>query len=154
MGQTPLELAHSMYVRFCAKGNPDIHASRYKAAERREPEDFVEAAAGDDDDDGDDWNGVIKRTWDVCKAYAENNGFAGRQLVSVNEAREVARRLAERRKKEAEEKAEMEREKEKEKEEGGSGYRGYRGYVAGGKKTKGDEVDEWLPGGAEGLVLE
>ncbi|KAL9021492.1 MAG: hypothetical protein Q9185_001285 [Variospora sp. 1 TL-2023] len=128
VGQTPLELAHSLYVRRCAKGNPRIFTNRYKALENREPEYFTKAA-GEEDDDGDDWSDVVTRTWDVCKEMAEK-APRGRKLVSVNEAREVAKRLADKQQRESAEKKGM-----------GDGEILKR-------EVKEDEVDRWLERGA------
>lgn len=134
MGQTPLELAHSMYVRFCTRGNPNIRHSGFKALARRDPEDFVEKKKNGDgmEDEGgwpnENWTGAMTHTWTVCKRVAEKEA-RGRKLVSVNEAREVAKRLAERKKRDSEEKAER---KEGEREEKGK------------KQVKEDEVDKWL----------
>ncbi|KAL8954528.1 MAG: hypothetical protein Q9193_007205, partial [Seirophora villosa] len=120
MGQTPLELAHSLYVRQCAKGNPDTRV-KHQAPEARAPEEFTKAARkeGDGDEKGEE---AVMRTWDVCKAFAAKHGGCGRKLVSVNEAREVAKRLAERQKRDSAEKMDG---VSKEVEEG-------------------DEVDQWL----------
>ncbi|KAL8780967.1 MAG: hypothetical protein Q9213_006218 [Squamulea squamosa] len=101
MGQTPLELAHSMYVRECAKRNPDIRHLRYTPIPQRTPKDFVpkDEEKGKDGKatDEDDWHNQITKTWEVCKAYAEKEPRK-RKLVSVNEAREVAKRLADKNK--------------------------------------------------------
>lgn len=128
MGQTPLELAHSLYVRRCAKGNPNVFADRYKALEKREPEYFTKAT-GEEDDDGDDWSDVVTRTWDVCKEMAEK-AARGRKLVSVNEAREVAKRLADKQQRESADKKGM---------DDGETLKG---------EVKEDEVDKWLESGA------
>ncbi|KAL8970120.1 MAG: hypothetical protein Q9197_003977 [Variospora fuerteventurae] len=128
MGQTPLELAHSLYVRCCAKGNPDIFTNRYKALENREPEYFTKAAE-EADDDGDDWSDVVTRTWDVCKEVAEK-AARGRKLVSVNEAREVAKRLADKQQRESADKKGM---------DDGETLK---------REVKEDEVDKWLESGA------
>ncbi|KAL9009634.1 MAG: hypothetical protein Q9173_005360 [Seirophora scorigena] len=124
MGQTPLELAHSLYVRHCAKGNPDIRANRYKTPEARAPEDFSKAVK--EEGDGEQDGGVVMRTWDVCKAFAAEQAGSGRKLVSVNEAREVAKRLAERQKRHSAEKVEGVSKEVKER----------------------DEVDQWLESSA------
>ncbi|KAL8650578.1 MAG: hypothetical protein Q9210_003740 [Variospora velana] len=128
VGQTPLELAHSLYVRRCAEGNPIIHADRYKALENHEPEYFTKAA-GEDGEDKDDWSDVVTGTWDVCKEFAEK-GARGRKLVSVNEAREVAKRLVDKQKRESAEKEGM---------DDGEKLKG---------EVKEDEVVWWLESGA------
>ncbi|KAL8679791.1 MAG: hypothetical protein Q9186_003956 [Xanthomendoza sp. 1 TL-2023] len=135
MGQTALELAHSMYVRECAKGNPDIRYFGYRPLEQRNAEDFApkdekgeEGVGVVDEDEGDeDGNNDITRTWAICKACAEQNPRK-RKLVSVVEAREVAKRLADRNKKKWEWMA----------EESDGGEEGRK------KEVKRDEVDGWL----------
>ncbi|KAI4163226.1 MAG: hypothetical protein LQ342_003159 [Letrouitia transgressa] len=120
MGQTPLELAHALYVRECTLGNPSIDPEVYKPTDQRQPEDFVRKdiyhLEGDDhiarteEDPGYE----ILATWQVCKRVADRStGRGKRKMVSVSEAREVASRLAERqkRKREAEEREEELREK-------------------------------------------
>lgn len=99
MGQTPLELAHSLYVRDCAKGNPDIRASRYRPLETRECEEFIEHGRreANRNEDSIGKRGAVRATWEVCRWWASKEPRA-RKLVSISEAREVARRLAERNK--------------------------------------------------------
>lgn len=132
MGQTPLELAHSMYVRECAKGNPDIRHLRYTPIDQRKTEDFApkdrkkeQGGEATDEDEGDDedWNNDITKTWEICKSYAEKEPRK-RKLVSVNEAREVAKRLADKNK--------IKKEETEGAEENLEG------------KFKTDEVDIWL----------
>lgn len=132
MGQTPLELAHSLYVAECAKTNLSISNPNYRPLDGREPETFTaNKRDGDSDDEMDEVSdGERTRTWMVCREFAEKEPRA-RILVSVNEAREVAKRLAEKKKRQREE----DEEKEKEKEEG--------------KQRAGeDEVDKLLGYGA------
>ena len=136
MGQTPLELAHSLYIRNSARYTPNIRRNTYKPLEQREAEEFVEKDDGDayttdkGEEDG-DWNDEAIRTWMVCKRFAEQESKEGRKLVSVNEAREVARRLADRQQqKKKEERTEAMKEVEDIKE---------------------DEVDRWL--GSRALEL-
>ncbi|KAL8731242.1 MAG: hypothetical protein Q9181_004356 [Wetmoreana brouardii] len=114
MGQTALELAHSMYLQKCADGNPDIRGYGHKPLEQRTPEEFAKT---DDEkkmekDEFDDWDTDVARTWKICKEFAEREPRP-RRLVSVNEAREVARRLAERKQRERESEEQREEEKEK-----------------------------------------
>lgn len=121
MGQTPLELAGSLYVRDCAKGNPDIRARRYRPLALRSCEDFVEPFRSGDDglEDWEREETAIRLTLEVCRDCASKEPRA-RKLVSVSEAREVAKRLAERntvRNKESQDYA---------------------------KEMVGDEVDSWL----------
>ncbi|KAL8804903.1 MAG: hypothetical protein Q9182_002305 [Xanthomendoza sp. 2 TL-2023] len=143
MGQTPLELAHSMYVRECAKGNPDIHHLGYKPLDRRDAKEFAprDAKGGKDadavDDGDEDWNNDITRTWAICRVCSEKNPRK-RKLVSVIEAREVAKRLADKNKKKREEMEETDGELKA--EESGDG--------GGKKEVKRDEVDGWLDDGA------
>ncbi|KAL8636398.1 MAG: hypothetical protein Q9226_009261, partial [Calogaya cf. arnoldii] len=122
MGQTPLELAHSMYVRECAKGNPDIRHQGYIPIDQRKTEDFKPK---EDEEDDEDRNKDITRTWEICKAFAAREPRK-RKLVSVNQAREVSKRLADKNK------IKKEQTEEAEQEEGEKG------------KFKTDEVDTWL----------
>ncbi|KAL8950980.1 MAG: hypothetical protein Q9222_003014 [Ikaeria aurantiellina] len=122
MGQTPFELAHSMYVRDCAKGNPNIRSSIYIPLDQRGAKDFVK----DMDVDG-EWNNNITKTWEICKQFSEKHPRE-RKLVSVNEAREVAKRLAAKKKKETEKRMAAEEQ--------------------GVQEVKSDEVDAWLGHGA------
>ncbi|KAL9611524.1 MAG: hypothetical protein Q9167_003849, partial [Letrouitia subvulpina] len=57
MGQTPLELAHALYVRECTQGNPDIDVRTYEPMDKRRPEDFV----GKSVDYLDNYDGCIAR---------------------------------------------------------------------------------------------
>ena len=41
MGQTPLELAESLYVRDCIKGKPDVRRGGYRKLEDRRAKEFV-----------------------------------------------------------------------------------------------------------------
>lgn len=99
MGQTPLELAESLYIRDCAKGNPDIRVCRYRPLDQRGCEEFVEPFRfeGDGIEDWERKERAIGATLEVCRVWAVKEPRA-RKLVSVSEAREVARRLAERNK--------------------------------------------------------
>ncbi|KAI4277467.1 MAG: hypothetical protein LQ337_001740 [Flavoplaca oasis] len=143
MGQTPLELAHSMYVRECAKGNPNIRPSTYTALDQRKTEEFApesrkeeqgERTTDDIDDDDEDWNNDITKTWKICKTYADKEPRE-RKLISVNEAREVAKRLADKNKRKNDE-IEKAEGNAKEEEDGKR------------KKPRTDEVDGWLHHGA------
>lgn len=122
MGQTPLELAESLYIRDCTKGNPDIRPTGYRPLEKRNSEEFL-----NDENDVEEKNDV-RRTWKICRECARENPRK-RQLISVREAREVARRLAERNKAESLEQERVDRGEESEEE-------------------KTDEVDGWLGSGA------
>lgn len=99
MGQTPLELAESLYVRDCAKGNPDIRACRYRPLEDRECEEFSgqNKRQGSGIQDCKQPEEAIRAKLKVCREWTSKAPRA-RKLVSVSEAREVARRLAERNK--------------------------------------------------------
>lgn len=121
MGQTPLELAESLYIRDCTRRNPDIRRSDYRTLVNRQCEDFV------GDESGLEEKNDVRRTWKICRDCAKENPRA-RKLISVSEAREVARRLAERNKAESEE----------DKVQGEEGK----------KEVKRDEVDGWLDGSA------
>ncbi len=124
MGQTPLELAESLYVRDCAKGNPNIRASEFRKLEDRKCEDFAEHETRDIERGKKDEN-VVMETWRICKEFAMKKPTA-RILVSVSQAREVAKRLAERNKAKS---------KEENAEEGTD-------------QERKDEVDDWLGFGA------
>ena len=102
MGQTPLELAENLFFQHGARGNPRIRpydfGRRRTLIQDREPETFVrsggEEGGVEEDDDEYDHSGVVK-TYRVCRRFAAE--YPGRRkLVSVVEAREVAKRLAER----------------------------------------------------------
>ncbi|KAL8715453.1 MAG: hypothetical protein Q9220_000787 [cf. Caloplaca sp. 1 TL-2023] len=135
MGQTPLELAHSMNMRDCAKGNPDIRSQQYRPLDQRETKEFAPKSDAEAIENGQgvdtEWNNEITKTWEICKKFAETNPRK-RKLVSVNEAREVAKRLAEKKKRETEEKLVAEEQAERQ----------------GKKEEKSDEVDAWLGHGA------
>lgn len=122
MGQTPLELAESLYVRDCTKGNPDIRRVGYRKLEDRPPEEFVGEGKDSIEEEND-----VRKTWTVCREFAKKKA-RGRKLVSVAEAREVARRLAERNK-----------EKKIDAEDGNEEVK---------KEETKDEVDGWLGSGA------
>lgn len=126
MGQTALELAESLYIRDCTGGNPDIRAKGPHPLEDRQSEKLF--PEGDDYEEGND----VRRTWNICRQCAIDNPRA-RKLVSVSEAREVAKRLAERNKAEREkqERKAKSQEKEAEKDEVG-GWLGDRAVRMGG----------------------
>ncbi|KAL8671283.1 MAG: hypothetical protein Q9168_004223 [Polycauliona sp. 1 TL-2023] len=133
MGQTPLELAHSLYVRECAKGNPEIRHPSYTPIDERKTEDFAAKDGKKEGEEADeDENNDVTKTWELCKAYAEKEPRK-RKLVSVNEAREVAKRLADTNKQNNErmEEAEERRKGEQEDKKG---------------KPKTDEIVEWAFG--------
>lgn len=103
MGQTPLELAEGLYIQYVTTTVPGIphHHGRAMPTTRRGLEwlgQLMEREGGGDRD----WE-VEKRerTWRVCRDGVAGGGMGtkGRKLVSVSEAGEVARRLAEREKK-------------------------------------------------------
>ena len=122
MGQTPLELAENLYVRDCTKRNPDIRKVRYQKLEKRPAEDFAENGKDKVEEEND-----VRKTWRVCREFAKKEPRR-RKLVSVAEAREVAKRLVQRNK---EKKMDVEKRIEEVKKE----------------ETK-DEVDGWLGRGA------
>lgn len=93
MGQTPLELAESLYIRHCTSGNPDIKP-QYKPMQDLEMEHFlarIDDHNRDKDDSGAEINDVV-RTWRICQASAATHP-GKRKLISVSESREVAKRL-------------------------------------------------------------
>ncbi|KAI4103740.1 MAG: hypothetical protein L6R37_003668 [Teloschistes peruensis] len=106
MGQTAAELAWSMLVQDVVKdGNPDIRRSscRYTCLENRAAEDFAEGSEDDTKADEEEGASAIEEIWKIIKETAAREPKAReRKLVSVNEAREVARRLADKKKKERE----------------------------------------------------
>lgn len=91
MGQTPLDLVESLYLHHRTDHPPRLTSTQYyrQAIQDREPWKFVAKA----DDQAQDEHDIVK-TWKVCKESAAR--FPGtRKLVSVMEANEVAKRLAE-----------------------------------------------------------
>ncbi|MCJ1478364.1 hypothetical protein MMC13_007044 [Lambiella insularis] len=106
MGQTPLELAESLYIRNFVDHPLDMRYPHVRELhmQKRPAYQFVPG-----------WEESVRkmepalvRTWRVCRRAAEKGeGRVGRKLVSVNEAQEVAKRLAEKKKRER-----MERERE------------------------------------------
>ncbi|KAL9581294.1 MAG: hypothetical protein Q9212_003986, partial [Teloschistes hypoglaucus] len=106
MGQTAAELAWSMLVQEVVKdGNPDIRgSSRRTCLENKAAEYFAEGSEDDTKaDDEDEGASEIEEIWKIIKETAEREPKARvRKLVSVNEAREVAKRLADKKKKERE----------------------------------------------------
>ncbi|KAL9041713.1 MAG: hypothetical protein Q9214_004013, partial [Letrouitia sp. 1 TL-2023] len=99
MGQTPLELAHALYVRECTRENPSINPKVYEPMDKRRPEDFIGNGVDHLDDNDriaqteDAFRYEILATWQVCKRVADRGtGRGKRKMVSVDEAREVAAR--------------------------------------------------------------
>lgn len=155
MGQTAMELAESLYVRDCTRENPDIRRSNYRSVAKREVEEFAPKTKDDDggsvdntdeevlevlaayetpdnDEDEADSNNV-RRTYRICRDGASKHPSLKRKLVSVIEAREVAKRLADRTNEKRKREEEEKREKEDDEEEGRE------------KEEEGtDEVDWWL----------
>ena len=146
MGQTAMELAESLYVRDCMWGNPNIRASNFRSVTKKQVEDFAPMVHKDGTEDTDEVLGVankktddedetipsnVRRTYRICRDIASRNPGLKRKLVSVIEAREVAKRLAdktnEKRKEEEKKGGEDEDEGEQEQEKEGQ-----------------DEVDWWL----------
>ncbi|MCJ1387609.1 hypothetical protein MMC18_000452 [Xylographa bjoerkii] len=103
MGQTPLELAASLYIRYIVDLAPNMYYQpQPPLMEHRDPSEFIP---------GQEFDPLreipyfimtnIIETWRVCKEAAERReGGMTRKLVSVTEAAEVAKRLAERKKRE------------------------------------------------------
>ena len=91
MGQTPLDLVESLYLHHRTDHAPQVTSRHHhrQAIQDREPWTFVPKADAEAQDEHD-----IVKTWKVCKEAAAK--FPGtRKLVSVLEANEVAKRLAE-----------------------------------------------------------
>ena len=120
MGQTPLELIESLYIRHCISENPNINPSKPREIENREPERFTEDSAAKADAD------PVLKTWQVCKSYAAIHS-GKRKLISVSEARAVGMRLAE------QQKVKSEKQRELNGEEDGTEQQEPR-----------DEVSDWL----------
>ena len=117
MGQTPLELAESLYIRHCTSGNPDIGHARKKTQDLK-PEDFLpKTDISTQDENADSDIDDVVHTWRICQASAAAHPGM-RKLISVSEAREVAKRLTEQTKREkAPEASEEEDDDGKEKKE-------------------------------------
>ena len=109
MGQTPMELAESLHVRDATKGNPDIKKKAYVSLTKRKAEQFVpkdtssDSLDGGEEEDEDEDNQdleeesrAIRKTYRICQRAAKKHPevMRKRKLVSVIEAREVAKRLA------------------------------------------------------------
>lgn len=127
MGQTPLDLVESLYLHHRTDHAPQLRSGCYRIPiQDRQPRRF-EAGADDQTQDEHD----IVKTWKVCKeASAKSPGT--RKLVSVMEANEVAKRLAE--------KSEHERKEREKGEQEHSG--GWSGQHADADET-GDEISRW-----------
>ena len=128
MGQTPLDLVESLYLRHRTDHAPRLtpRSHHHQAMQDREAWRFV-AKAEDQMQDEDD----TVKTWKVCEEAAAK--YAGRRkLVSVMEASEVAKRLAE--------KSEQER-KQREGGEQTQAPRWSRRHED--ANEKGDEVSRW-----------
>ena len=150
MGQTSLELAHTMYLQDCTKGIPNVRASDHTPLETRAPEEFIEdreaykrartRRAWYDGYSEDDWDNDIVRTYRLCNQTAKEHP-RDRKLVSVNEAREVAKRLAAQKKREREACEEAEEEPEPEAERGEMKAEGRE------RKAEGDvlTLGNWMP---------
>ncbi|KAI4249359.1 MAG: hypothetical protein LQ352_005680, partial [Teloschistes flavicans] len=128
MGQTAAELAWSMVVQEVVRdGNPSIRENGRGNLESGTAEDFAE---GKNDAEKEKEGSEIERIWTIIKDTAEREPKAReRKLVSVNEAREVAKRLADRKKKERENLERAEEGKAEKKEE---------------VVVEKDEVQDWL----------
>ena len=130
MGQTPLDLVESLYLHHRTDHAPQLRSSRhcYQAIQDRGPWTFVAKA----DDQMEDEHDIVT-TWKVCKeAAAKHRG--SRKLVSVMEANEVAKRLAE--------KSEQERRQREAGEQMDKPRWSSRQDAA---NEKGDEVTRWYP---------
>ena len=86
-GRTPAEVAYDGYMATKLQAEKRVVMTWRtwpQSVVAKRPEEFVKS----------DWNFEKKSSWAVCKEYMER--FPGkRKLVSLNEANEVARRLAE-----------------------------------------------------------
>ncbi|KAL8685275.1 MAG: hypothetical protein Q9218_007867 [Villophora microphyllina] len=134
MGQTPAELAWSMLIQDAVKdGNPDIRGYSHRFLEHKTAEQFAEGRDDDTMDDGGpraSEKSEIEKIWAIIKDVMEKEPRAReRKLVSVNEAREVARRLAERRKRDLNDLEKAHEEEDLKKK---------------GKEPETDEVQAWL----------
>lgn len=89
MGQTPLELAEALYIRHCTRGNPEISKKPCTSLQARDPTTFT----SDYDHSTADTDAVVL-TWWICKESAAAHPRV-RKLISLSEAREVAKRLTE-----------------------------------------------------------
>jgi len=98
MGQTPLELAETLYIRHIINLAPNMYSQpQLPRVEDRDPSDFISGRERGRQKEIPD----VVQTWRVCKEAAERQeGGMARKLVSVTEAAEVANRLAERKKRE------------------------------------------------------
>lgn len=126
MGQTPLELAEALYIQYATTTVPGERPYHGRATPmvRRGLEWLGTLMEKERGEDGDWEAGRRESTWKVCRDGAVGGGLGGegsgsglggeglrRKLVSVSEAGEVARRLAER-----EKQRRMEREEERARE--------------------------------------
>ncbi|MCJ1384124.1 hypothetical protein MMC17_007240 [Xylographa soralifera] len=115
MGQTPLELAESLYIRHIINLAPKMHEQpRLPLIENRDPSDFIPGQEWDRQrEDRSAIETDVVETWRVCKEAAERQeGGMTRKLVSVTEAAEVAKRLAEKKKREMQEREAQERDQD------------------------------------------
>ena len=93
MGQTPLELADSLYVRPCTDKPSSLDENRNTEVTSildRDPATFLPDYIANDDP-------PVVKVWKICKQAAAENPHP-RKLVSVMDATEVARRPARRKK--------------------------------------------------------
>ena len=161
MGQTPLELAESLYIRNVIKRNPNIMERNYVSPTKRKLEDFVtpkdkppnttssiedgndneEFIYDSSDSSSEESRAAVYRTYRICRKSATENPSKKRKLVSVLEAREVAKRLAD-----------SSNAKKKRSEERRCKMRGEEGEEEEEEEEKQDEVDWWL--GDEGVEVD
>jgi hypothetical protein len=100
-GQTPTELAYSLWLASCVKDPPSVRSSRQgkRDSEGKSASEFLTCAS----DDAASKMGIQSgpgnknawRTWAVLQRVVEGSGEK-RRLVSVGQASEVAKRLADR----------------------------------------------------------
>lgn len=105
MGQTPFELAESLYHQRCVKKNPDIQP-HLELAQNRDSQSFIPTQSQEASSDAaetqqensqnkdlDPKSDTAIKQWRMCKAMAAK--YPGKRiLIPVHEAREVAKRLA------------------------------------------------------------
>ena len=85
MGQTPLDLAESLHIRYCTSGYPDIHRKPCTGLQTRDLKtfrnDYHRCAA-------------VVLMWQISNTSAANDPRV-RKLISLAEAKKVAKKLTE-----------------------------------------------------------
>lgn len=86
-GQTPLELAETMYLQYHMRHPPDLKDGSYiKYSPFKDQRPHLIGCHGETAEPD------VRRTWHICKKVAESLP-TNRTLVSLNDANEVSRRL-------------------------------------------------------------